>query len=300
MRGAGTSGAVGPDGTVAMLVCAAQLGALLAGSLVVGFGRNDEYERAPGAPLGLLCVLVFGPPLLLFLGSVHTFLMTMPADLAAQAAARRANGALWQWRAASVVALGAVYAAAPAAAGAPYLHSWAWIAGSGALPLLGVAWFRRGERRRGRPYRRGEVWFRVLPAGFLLTVTAMAACGLALATGVVGAYEAPRLTEAEMPGVWESEDGRAEIRLDAGGGAVFSRVPYGSWDEEGRCDGTGTWSYAPGDGAVRGTVSFVVFGDGCPLDTWTVGGTAERPELYALFGDPDGGDVRVLVRGTAP
>ncbi|WP_405389259.1 hypothetical protein OG596_15850 [Streptomyces sp. NBC_01102] len=115
---------------------------------MVQFGRTDAYGRPPAAPLGLLCVLVLGPPLLLVLGSVHTFLMTMPSDLAAHAAVRRTKGALGQWQ--GVVVLGAAYATALAAAGAPFLHSWAWIAASGALPLLGVAWFHRGERKRGR------------------------------------------------------------------------------------------------------------------------------------------------------
>lgn len=295
MRKAGFSTAAGSDGTVATLVCAAQLGALLAGYLAVQIGRTDEYGRPPYAPLGLLCVLVFGPPLLLVLGALHTVVMTMPAALAAGAVARRGNGPLWLWQGVCVVASGAAYATAIAAAGAPYLSGWAWISASGVLPLLGVAWFRRGERRRGQPYSRGAVWVRLLSAGFLLTVTVVVACGVALGTGLVGAYEAPRPAEESMRGVWTSEDGKAEVRLRGGGGAVFSGVPYDG-SREGRCDGTGTWRYVPENGAVRGTVDFEVAGEGCGLATWTVGGTAERLELYALFGDPDVGDVRILVK----
>ncbi|MFJ8882921.1 hypothetical protein ACIRJR_05870 [Streptomyces sp. NPDC102402] len=296
MRKPVSSEGTGSDGTVGMLVCAAQTGALLAGVVVVESGRTDAYGRPPGSALGLVCVLVFAPPLLLLFGAVHTFVMTMPADLLARAALRRADGALWQWQCGSVVALGAVYAAGLAAVGAPFLCSWAWISGSGALPLLAVAWFHRGERRRGRPYSKGDVWFRVLPAGFLLTAAVMAACGAALGTGAVGAYEAPSPTGEAMRGVWVGEDGRAEVRLQADGRAVLSAVPYGDWEEEGRCDGTGTWSYVPEDGAVRGTVGFDLAGEGCPVGPWTVGGTDERLELYDLFGDPDGGAVRVLVR----
>ncbi|MFC9946398.1 hypothetical protein [Streptomyces pratensis] len=299
MRKTGSPEGTGSDGTVGMLVCAAQTGALLAGFMVVQFGRTDEYGRPPGAPLGLLCLLVFAPPLLLFLGAVHTFVMTMPADLLARAAARRANGALWQWQCGCVLALGAVYAAALAEAGAPYLYSWASVSASAVLPLLGVAWFHRGEWRRGRPYSRGDVWFRVLPAGFLLAVTAVVACGVALATGAVGAYEAPHPAQEAMPGVWTSEEGGAEVRLQEGGGAVFSGVPYEGWEQEGSCDGTGTWRYVPTDGATGGTVEFDVVGEDCPLGTWTVGGTDERLELYALFGDPDAGDVRILVKQAA-
>ncbi|MFE2017269.1 hypothetical protein ACFW9O_04335 [Streptomyces sp. NPDC059499] len=289
-----------PDGTAAMLVCAAQLGALLTGWLAVQLGRTDEYGRPAYAPLGLLCVLVFGPPLLLVLGALHTFVMTTPVALAADAAARRGAGPLWLWQCVCVAASGALYAAAIAAAGAPYLSTWAWISASGALPLLGVAWFRRAQQRRGRPYSRGAVWFRVLSAGFLLTGTVVVACCVALATGLVGAYEAPRPAEGAMRGVWTSEDGRAEVRLRGGGGAEFSGVPYEGWDREGRCDGTGTWRYVPRDGAVRGTVDFDVAGEDCRLGAWTVGGTAERPELYALFGDPDAGDVRILVKQASP
>ncbi|MFE5240913.1 MULTISPECIES: hypothetical protein [unclassified Streptomyces] len=283
-----------PEGTAAMLVCAVQLGAALAGWLVVQLGRTDEYGRPPYAPLGLLCVCVFGPPLLLFLGAVHTALMTMPSDLVAQALARRAKGALWQWRCAAPVVIGAAYAAALAAAGAPFLSCWAAITASAALPLLCVARFRRGEERRGRPYSLGEVLFRVLPAGLLLTVAVAVACGGALHTGVIGDYAPPRPSKEAMAGVWASEDGPAEVVLRADGGAVLTAMPYDGWEREGRCDGTGTWSYA------AGAVEFDVAGEDCQVGAWTVGGTAERPELYVLFGDPDAGDVRILVQQAAP
>ncbi|MCX5410849.1 hypothetical protein [Streptomyces sp. NBC_00059] len=278
---------------MAMLVGAAQLGAALAGWLVVQLGRTDEYGRPSFAPLGLLCVFVFGPPLLLFLGAVHTALMTMPSDLAAQALARRAKGALWQWRCAAPVVIGAAYAAALAAAGAPFLYCWAGISASAALPLLCVAWFRRREERRGRPYSRGEVWFRVLPAGLLLTVAVTVACGVALGTGAIGDYTPPRPAKEAMAGVWASEDGPAELLLREDGVAVLTAMPYDGWDREGSCDGTGTWSYA------AGAVEFDVAGEYCRVGTWTVGGSAERPELYALFGDPDAGDVRILVQQAA-
>ncbi|WP_328905209.1 hypothetical protein OG230_20685 [Streptomyces sp. NBC_00234] len=68
---------------------------------------------------------------------------------------------------------------------------------------------------------------------------------------------------------------------------------------EGRCDGEGAWTYTPNSGDVRGSVGFEAQGreaDACDLGVWKLGGTTEHPELYALFGDPDVGDVRVLVK----
>ncbi|MEV7106797.1 hypothetical protein [Streptomyces atroolivaceus] len=297
-RGAGGSVPMGRDGTVAMLACAGQLGALLAGFVVVQFGRTDEYGRPPGALLGLLCVVVFGPPLLLLLGALHTFVVTAPVALAAGVVARRTRGPVWQWQVALLMVLAAVYALAVAQAGAPYVPAWAWIAGSGVLPLLGVGLFRRSERGRDAPVGTGALWFLSLTAGALLTVVSVVSCVVALATGLVGDYSPPQLTRAQLVGVWKG-DGGAEIRLDDGGGAVLTAVPYEFMDDEGRCDGRSSWRYVPGDGTAGGTVQFEPVG-ACVLDTWTVGGTAERPELYELVGDPDAGDVRILVRQDAP
>lgn len=294
MRGTEADAGAG-DGTVTMLVCAAQSGALLTGWLVVQFGSTDPYGRPPGSALGLLCMLVFGPPLLLVLGVLHTFALTMPADLAAGAVARRAGGAHWRWQGATLTLIGAVYAIPLAVAGAPYTYSWAGISLSGVLPLLAVAWFRRLQERSGRPFTTGAVWFWSLAGGFLLTAVVAVACGVAVGTGLVGAYQAPHLPARQMAGVWESAQGRGEVRLETNGRAVLSGVPYetSDWSER-RCDATGTWTYERGGGAAWSTVEFDVGDASCVLHVWTLGGSEERPELYALFGDPDAGDVRVL------
>jgi hypothetical protein len=85
------------------------------------------------------------------------------------------------------------------------------------------------------------------------------------------------------------------------------------------CDGTGTWLLDrdgdhedAGDGGFEGDADagdgghegdaeapdgVVVRLDGCGDETfWTIGGTADRPELYVHFGDPDDGDLRVLTQ----
>ncbi|MET9590777.1 hypothetical protein ABZY45_07380 [Streptomyces sp. NPDC006516] len=293
----GRSGAVRPDGTVAMVVCASQLGALLIGTTVIQLGRTDEYGRPAGSALGLLFVVVLAPPLLLVLGVAHTVLVTMPADLLAGAAARRAPGGQGEWQAVSALVLGVLYAIPVAAAGAPYLHAAGWIAGSAVLPLLGVALLRRAERRRGRPPGRGAVWLASLAAGLLLVVLSVVACALTLATGLVGDYTAPQLGEGQMHGVWRSEeDGLTEIRLAGDGRAELTGVPYESGFEEMSCDGGSSWTYRPGDGSAGGAVELAPVDPACPAMSWTVGGTEKRPELYVLFGAPDAGDVRVLVK----
>ncbi|MFF4162524.1 hypothetical protein [Streptomyces sp. NPDC001741] len=287
--------AVGRDGTVALVVCASQLGALLVGFDVFQLGRTDEYGRPGGSSLGLLFTMILGPPLLLVLGMAHTALMTMPADLLGGAVARRAPGGPGQWQAAFALVLAAVYAIPVAAAGAPYVPAVAWIGGSAVLPLLGVALLHRIERRRGRAPGAGAVCLASLCAGVLLVLVSVLACAIALATGLVGHYTPPRLGETRMYGVWRSGDGLTEIRLAEGGRAELTGVPYESDFQEVFCDGGSSWTCRPADGPAGGTVELAPVD--CPAMSWTVGGTEERPELYVLFGDPDVGDVRVLTRG---
>lgn len=86
----------------------------------------------------------------------------------------------------------------------------------------------------------------------------------------------------------------AGMRLGVDGRAVLTAVPYEEWDApEQRCDAEGTWTYTPSAGDVRGTVAFEA---GCELGVWTLGGTTEQPELYQVVGDPDAGDIRILVK----
>ncbi|WP_405389258.1 hypothetical protein OG596_15845 [Streptomyces sp. NBC_01102] len=135
----------------------------------------------------------------------------------------------------------------------------------------------------------------MLPAGFLLTVITTVACAVALGTGVVGAYEPPRPTEVAMRGVWASEDGRAEVRLRADGRAELSgcRARAGNRRAAATARVPGR---TPPRTARPGADHLDVPGEDCPTGAWTVGGTGQRPQLYALFGDPDAGGVRILGR----
>lgn len=290
------------DGTVATMITAVQTGVVLTGVMVVGAGSADPYDRPDGPVLGLLFLVVSGPPLMAVVGALHTFAVTMPADLGACAVARRLRTAPeWLVRGAVLTVLGALYAVPLSLLGIPYVASWAAIAASGVLPLLGVAYSHR-RQGQGRPFGFGGVLARTAGAGFVLLVATVTGCGVAVSNGWVGGtYEVPDLSAREVAGVWTSKDGPAAgMRLGADGKAVLTGVPYpaGGFQEQ-RCDGEGTWSYTPNSKDVRGSVEFEVRGresGDCDLGVWTVGGTTEHPELYALFGDPDDGDVRVLVR----
>ncbi|GGZ14265.1 hypothetical protein CP967_14135 [Streptomyces nitrosporeus] len=285
------------DGTVATLLCAAQLAASAAVLVVETAGRADAYGRPPGSALGLLFLLVAGPPAALFLGAAHTAVVTAPAAWAADALAGRMPGARWRRRTVAVAALAAVYAIPLAWAGAPYVYAWAWTAGSAVLPLLGVDGVRRLEERRGRRYGRAALVTCLLGAGAGLVTLAAAGCAALLATGATGGYEAPSLNGEQMRGVWSGEDGQVWIRLDGGRRAELSGLPYETpGGEREHCDGAAAWLYVPRAGAVRGTVEFTPADPSCEPAVWTLGGTEDRPELYALFGDPDAGDVRVLTR----
>lgn len=288
------------DGTVTVLIATAQLCIALAAVVVVGMGRADAYDRPAGSAFGVLLLLVVGPPAAFALGLLHTVALSMPVALGAHAAAGWVRGPEWLRQGALLVALGALYAIPASLMGIPYASAWAAIAASGVLPLLGVAYFLRREAK-GRPVGLGGVWARILLTGLVLLVVTVSGCVTALSKGWVGGeYEVPDLSAREMAGVWTSEDGPAGIRLRADGSAVLTAVPYEAWEgPERRCDGEGTWTYTPASGDVRGSVGFEVHGreaDACDLGAWKLGGTTEHPELYALFGDPDVGDVRVLVK----
>ncbi|QNE75703.1 hypothetical protein F0344_14655 [Streptomyces finlayi] len=283
------------DGTITTLVAALQLGVVLAGAVTVGMTGADAYDRPTGSSLGMLFVLVLGPPVAAVLGALHTVAVSMPAALGATAAARRLPAAPeWLLLGAFLVVLGALYAVPASLMGASYVTAWAAIAVSGVLPLLGVAYRVRREGQ-GRPIGLGGVWLCALAAGLVLLVVTVTGCVVALQNGWTdGTREVPDLSARQVAGVWESVEGQAEMRLGADGRALLAAVPYEpAGGTELRCDGEGTWTYTPVSGDVRGSVTF---DSGCELGAWTLGGTTERPELYALFGDPDTGDVRALVK----
>ncbi|MEU8789948.1 hypothetical protein [Streptomyces sp. NPDC048643] len=304
----------GAEVNLAAAVCAAQAAAVTAVSWVGTFDDDDHGVGSGGAlaAVGLLCVLVFGPALLAALGTLHAAAVTMPAASAARFAARRTSVPEAGWHVASALSLGAFWAVLAvalgglSATGAPALL----IAGSGVLPSLAVAHVRRRERRTGRPPSGRRVWLRAALAALGACVLIAGAGAVGLATGLIREYEPPKLGADRLAGVWRGDHG-AVLRLGPGGRARLTRVPAQPEFEDvttrefTRCDGTGRWfldtggrydPYADG-GTSRQRDGVVVRVADCGHDTyWTIGGTAARPELFVLFGDPDSGDLRILRR----
>lgn len=298
----------------AAAVCAAQL-AVACAIWWVGTFDDDTHGAGSGGGLaaaGLLCMLVFGPLLLAVLGLLHTAAHTMPAATLARLATRRVRGSEEAWHLAFVAVLGVLWAAvAVVLGGVPPTGTTALlVAASGVLPALGVAYVRRRERATGRVPRSRRIWVRSALASFGACVLVAGAGVVGLSTGLIKEYEPPKLSAGQLGGVWRG-DGGAVLRLRAGGRAELTALPAQPEFEDvttkdfTRCDGTGSWfldtegRYDPyadtGDASRRDGV--VVRIEDCGHDTyWTIGGSAARPELFVLFGDPDSGDLRILKR----
>ncbi|MFI0243106.1 hypothetical protein [Streptomyces sp. NPDC016845] len=122
------------------------------------------------------------------------------------------------------------------------------------------------------------------------------------AASLAGHYEPPQLSAGQLLGDWRATDGGV-LKPAPGGRAELTRVPaHNDVDEDGDfslCDGTGTWTLKGGSD-LRDTDrdGVLVRLDGaCGQETyWTIGGTAQDPELFVLFGDPDAGELRIMPR----
>ncbi|MFE2299577.1 hypothetical protein ACFXAW_15405 [Streptomyces sp. NPDC059445] len=299
----------GAEVNLAAAVCAAQF-AVAAAVWWVGTFDDDDHGAGLGgglAAVGLLCVMVFGPPLLAALGLLHTVTFTMPAATLARLARRRAPGPEGAWHLGFVLLLGAFWTALAVLLGLrPTSTEALLLTVSGVPPVLAAAGARRRERAGGRTPDR--VWFRSALAALGACVLVVAAGTVGLATGLIHEYEPPKLGADRLTGVWRGDHG-AVLRLRAGGRAELSSVPaqpeFGdvTTKEFTRCDGAGTWfldtagrydPYADGPDSERRDGVVVRVGD-CGHDTyWTIGGTEAHPELFVLFGDPDAGDLRIL------
>ncbi|MFI9614513.1 hypothetical protein ACIHCM_23080 [Streptomyces sp. NPDC052023] len=296
------------DRRVAVAACAAQVpAAWLLWWLIVSAGQ-DGYVT-PYDPLGMLCGLLVAPLVLPVLGMVQTVAQIAPAAMLAHAPAVRSRGPAWVRHLLSVALFGTGWAVLPAA-----LWGWAfpatalWFAALGALPVLVVAYARRRARVTGRAPRVPGVWGSGCLGCAALCVAAVTGGLLATAAGLVEEYEPPQLSAKQLPGVWRGVDG-AVLRLEPHGRAEFAELPaepgFGSGSAFVRCDGTGRWfldtegrhdRYADdGPGERDGVV--VRLDDGCGQRTyWVIGGTAEEPELFVPFGDPDAPDLFILSR----
>ncbi|MFE3853795.1 hypothetical protein ACFXPN_21965 [Streptomyces griseorubiginosus] len=296
----------------AAAVCAMQFPAIgLAWWIRGQLGDDYAYGGAYGAfaLFALACLLAVAPLVLPVLGLAHAVLQVLPAEALAREAARRTRGPVWAWHLGLTAVLGVVWAGLA-------LLLWDWpftvtaplFAALGVLPVLGLGWLRR--RTRGF----WGVWLPALFASVGLFLLVFLGGVLATVTGILEEYEPPKLSAAQLTGVWRGEEG-AVLRLGTGGRADLTALPAetapGSASASDEpygdppfavCDGTGTWrldakgGYDPYADGPEGRPGVVVRpADGCGQETyWRIGGTEAKPELFVPFGDPDAPDVRIL------
>ncbi|MFI5794121.1 hypothetical protein [Streptomyces sp. NPDC051677] len=289
----------------------------------------DAYGRDYGGGFGLACLFLFAPVYLPVLGLLHAWTHTLPGVILADLALARLRWPRWGRH-----LLGAVLVALGWAAVTGLLWDWPFLATAlvlaalGVLPVLAMAYTRRKALRSTRSTQSTQstrsawstqstrsawstwgVWWWAGVGSVALCVLAFAGAALADATGLIEEYEPPELSAAQVAGVWRG-DGGAELRLLPGGRAELARTPaegeFGSGEDMAVCDGVGAWTYATeGPYEARGRVVVRLSagsgtGSGCGEETtWRVSGTDRAPELFVIFGDPDGGELRILKRAAA-
>ncbi|MFE2045643.1 hypothetical protein ACFXAZ_32945 [Streptomyces sp. NPDC059477] len=303
------------DMSVAAAAGAAQLPGAFTLWWIVSATVADDYNSGYGGAFGLLCLFVLAPLYLPVLGTLHAALHTLPATVLARLAPgpRRVRHLL------GAVLLGGFWAAVTALLWDwPFVPTALSLTALGVLPALAVAYARRRARVGRRPPRLLGGWGGAALAAPLLLLAAFPAGLLATSTGLIEEYEPPVLSVADLTGEWHGDDG-AVLRLDSSGRAELTALPAepdpaidadSHMSDTGlefvRCAGGGTWlldregrhdAYGGTEAGVRDGV--VVRLDGsCGQDTyWTIGGTEREPELFVRFGDPDAGELWILVPG---
>ncbi|MEU7583841.1 hypothetical protein AB0B50_40395 [Streptomyces sp. NPDC041068] len=296
MREAWSDGGV----TAATAACAAQIPAAVMLSWALSFD-NDNYGAPEGDFIGLACAFLFGPVLFPLIGLVHSVVLTLPAvSLGRMAAARsRDRGPGWAWTLAGLVPVALVWAVFFVALGGPYVDPALWIAVSGVLPALAVAYHRGYEARTGKPLRRRRMWFWSVPASIGLFGAALTFGFVATGTGLIKEYEPPQLASEQIVGVWRGGDGDAvELRLREDGRAQARGCPESA-----------TWTVDVDTDLDRPSVRIDVpsaadasdvddaYEAACEgLQNWIIGGTEGDPELFVSEGDPDSPDIQILRR----
>ncbi|MET9606293.1 hypothetical protein ABZZ17_14645 [Streptomyces sp. NPDC006512] len=304
----GNDGTDGPTATVwarelpaAAATAAGQLLLLGAGAFVLA-GITDEYgpEHGEGA-FGTTLVswlLVIAPVLLPVLGLLHTALFALPVAGPAHALGSRSRIPGGVWAALLTVALAALYAAAGRWwYDLPYGATWAWVAGTGLLPVFAA---RYARTRDVRPWGTVVRAAAVTGAGLLLLGGGLAADR----AGLLPEYRPPRLAPSQYAGEWTGDGARLVLRPD--GTARAEGLPVTGPDGGvAYCTGAGTWTFDPEAAAPAGAPAEPAHRDGVWLDVspcadsapaWRIAGTTRRPELFALLGDPDAGVRKVLRR----
>lgn len=134
----------------AAALCAAQLPAAGLLGWIASFS-NDNYGVGYGGAFGVLCLLVFAPLVLPFLGLVQAVTLTLLSEVLARLATRRFGGPGWAWHLVAPVVPAAVWGGtAVLLLHLPPVATLASLTGLGVLPVLGVAYLRT---RTWRPWR---------------------------------------------------------------------------------------------------------------------------------------------------
>lgn len=302
------------DLNAAAALCAAQMPAI---GLVwwISAELGDDYGGSPytlALALVLAALLVVAPLVLPFVGLVQAAAHIVPGGWLARVVTRHVRGPVWAWHMVCSALLGVVWAGLAALV-------WDWrftvvaplFATLGVLPVLGLGYFRRRARVTGRRQGFWAVWLLSLFGSVTLFLLVFVGGVLGTLTGLIG-YGPPELSTAQLTGVWRGADGAA-LRLDPEGKAELTRLATESESEPEPepesgsgsgdratdaidvCDGPGSWSVEERGG--RDAVVVRLDGTCGRATWWTIGGTEREPELFARFGDPDAGEVWILVRG---
>ncbi len=289
-------GKAAPAAPAAAAAGAAQLPVAI---LLWWFQRLDTEDYGlMGPSWGLACLAVFAPLYLPFLGLAHACAQTLPALTLARTALRPLPWPEWVRHLLGTVLVAVAWAGAAAALWRlPFVTTAVVLAALGVLPVLAV------HRTRQRPRGTWGTWWRAGVASVALSVLTVLGGLLATATGLIEEYEPPELSAARLAGVWRGADG-AELLLRPGGRAELTEIPAdepGSYGAVIVCEGTGSWALGPADDYARRDAVVLRIaegsgtGSGCGDElTWTISGTDRAPELFAVLGDPDAGDVRIL------
>ncbi|WP_371616461.1 hypothetical protein [Streptomyces sp. NBC_00454] len=254
-------------------------------------GTRDDYDTGYGgapAAVGMLCMLVFAPPIVFVLGWLHSCLSTLPVVMLSNALGMRTRFPAPRWALPVLLLLSAAYAAPPAALGAPYVTTCCWIAAAGAIPA-GVA-----VCARMRQWARARVRKGILIATAVAVPLTIVGGIVGYTTGLLPEYRPPALERADFVGEWTGDGTR--LVLGEGGEVTAHGLPVEVWgrSDTDSCTGGGTWKAMDPTGRERAGVSLDVPDCGKAELKWSVAGTAQEPELFVLIGDPDGGELRIL------
>ncbi|MGW6784214.1 hypothetical protein [Streptomyces sp. NPDC054987] len=233
---------------------------------------RSGHAEAAGALVALT-------PLVGFVSFLLSLVFVLPAVALADLLSRGLGGRTAWWSAPPVVA---ALLAAPVLVFATYNDAETgdtlvfWASATASLSLGVVFALPRGEGL----LRQVVLWGTVVVAGTGLLGA------LALAVGLLPAYEPPRLGPQAMAGSWIDQTGNTLVftpdgRVTASGVGGRSQVDYPG-DPAPSCSGSGTWVYESGRDVWTQQVRVDV--PGCAWPVWSVGGTAREPRIQQEIG----------------